>query len=165
MANQSFTHLDETGAAHMVDVGSKSPSTRQAIAVATVQTTPDVVTKIAEQSVRKGDVLAVSRIAGIMAAKRTSELLPLCHPLALTKVSVNFNLLPEQGQIELSATCAVQGVTGVEMEALTAVSVAALTIHDMCKAIDPHLQINGIQLQEKTGGKQGHWQREHAQHG
>lgn len=163
MAAQDFTHLDASGSAQMVDVGGKSPSTRQAIAVAHVQTTPDVVAKIAAQSIAKGDVLAVSRVAGIMAAKRTSDLLPLCHPLALTKVTIDFTLHPNQGQIEIRALCAVQGVTGVEMEALTAVSVAALTIHDMCKAIDPQLQINGIQLQEKTGGKQGHWQREHTQ--
>ncbi|CAB0151501.1 Cyclic pyranopterin monophosphate synthase 2 [Pseudidiomarina piscicola] len=165
MTTEKFTHLDETGSAHMVDVGGKSTSTRQAIAVATVQSTPAVINQIAQQSVKKGDVLAVARVAGIMAAKRTSDLLPLCHPLALTKVSVEFSLRPEQGQIDIEATCAVQGVTGVEMEALTAVSVAALTIHDMCKALDPQLQINGIQLQEKTGGKHGHWQREHAHHG
>ncbi|MDN7124736.1 cyclic pyranopterin monophosphate synthase MoaC [Pseudidiomarina terrestris] len=165
MTDQKFTHLDAEGSAHMVDVGGKSSSARQAIAVASVQTTPEVVAKISAQAVAKGDVLAVARVAGIMAAKRTSDLLPLCHPLALTKVSVDFTLLPEQGQIEIRALCAVQGVTGVEMEALTAVSVAALTIHDMCKAIDPSLQINGIQLQEKTGGKHGHWQRKHATHG
>ncbi|MFC0445407.1 cyclic pyranopterin monophosphate synthase MoaC [Pseudidiomarina halophila] len=165
MANKEFTHLDATGAAHMVDVGGKSTTTRQATAVAVVQTTPEVVSQISAQLIKKGDVLAVARVAGIMAAKKTSDLVPLCHPLALTKVTIDFALAPEQGQIEISATCAVQGVTGVEMEALTAVSVAALTIHDMCKAVDPRLQINGIQLQEKTGGKQGHWQREHAQHG
>lgn len=165
MTKQNFTHLDDRGSAQMVDVGGKSPTIRQAIAVARVKTLPEVVKKIAEQSVKKGDVIAVARVAGIMAAKRTSDLLPLCHPLALTKVTVDFTLVPEQGEIEIQALCAVQGVTGVEMEALTAVSVAALTIHDMCKAIDPNLQINGIQLQEKTGGKHGHWQREHAQHG
>ena len=165
MSDQNFTHLDASGAAHMVDVGGKDATQRQAIAVATVQTTPAVVTQIAQQSLRKGDVLAVARVAGIMAAKRTSDLIPLCHPLALTKVTVEFELFETKGQVLIQATCAVAGVTGVEMEALTAVSVAALTVHDMCKAVDPHLTINGIQLQEKTGGKSGHWRREHATHG
>ena len=165
MSDQNFTHLDASGAAHMVDVGGKDATQRQAIAVATVQTTPAVVTQIAQQSLRKGDVLAVARVAGIMAAKRTSDLIPLCHPLALTKVTVEFELVADKGQVLVQATCAVAGVTGVEMEALTAVSVAALTVHDMCKAVDPHLTINGIQLQEKTGGKSGHWRREHATHG
>ncbi len=165
MSSNTFTHLDDTGAAHMVDVGEKAESVRQATAVASVQTTPEVVAQIAEQSLRKGDVLAVARVAGIMAAKRTSDLIPLCHPLALTKVTVDFALQPEQGRVQITTVCAVQGVTGVEMEALTAASVAALTIHDMCKAVDPALQINGIQLQEKTGGKSGHWQREHVNHG
>lgn len=153
MSNNTFTHLDDTGAAHMVDVGEKAVSVRQATAVATVQTTPEVVAQIAEQSLRKGDVLAVARVAGIMGAKRTSDLIPLCHPLALTKITVDFALQPEQGRVLITTVCAVQGVTGVEMEALTAASVAALTIHDMCKAVDPALQINGIQLQEKTGGR------------
>ncbi|WP_411359336.1 cyclic pyranopterin monophosphate synthase MoaC [Pseudidiomarina salilacus] len=165
MSDQNFTHLDASGAAHMVDVGGKDISQRQAIAVATVQTTPAVVAQIAQQSLRKGDVLAVARVAGIMAAKRTSDLIPLCHPLALTKVTVEFELVETKGQVLIQATCAVAGVTGVEMEALTAVSIAALTVHDMCKAVDPHLTINGIQLQEKTGGKSGHWRREHATHG
>lgn len=165
MTPKQFTHLDETGAAHMVDVGEKAVTVRQATAVATVQTTPEVVTQIEQQSLRKGDVLAVARVAGIMAAKRTSDLIPLCHPLALTKVTVEFALQPEQGRVQITVVCAVQGVTGVEMEALTAASVAALTIHDMCKAVDPALVINGIQLQEKTGGKSGHWQREHVNHG
>ncbi|WP_258807994.1 cyclic pyranopterin monophosphate synthase MoaC [Pseudidiomarina sp. CB1] len=165
MGTKTFTHLDASGAAHMVDVAEKAASMRQATAVATVQTTPEVVAQIASQSLRKGDVLAVARVAGIMAAKRTSDLIPLCHPLALTKVTVDFALQPEQGRVQITATCAVQGVTGVEMEALTAASVAALTIHDMCKAVDPALQINGIHLHEKFGGKSGHWQREHVNHG
>lgn len=165
MTTKHFTHLDDSGAAHMVDVAGKAISMRQATAVATVQTTPEVVMQIAAQSLHKGDVLAVARVAGIMAAKRTSDLIPLCHPLALTKVSVDFALQTEQGRIHITTVCAVQGVTGVEMEALTAASVAALTLHDMCKAVDPALQINGIQLYEKTGGKSGHWQREHDNHG
>lgn len=165
MTEKQFTHLDETGAAHMVDVGEKAVTVRQATAVATVQTTPEVILQIEQQALHKGDVLAVARIAGILAAKRTSDLIPLCHPLALTKVTVEFSLQPEQGQVQITAVCAVQGVTGVEMEALTAASVAALTIHDMCKAVDPALVINGIQLHEKVGGKSGHWQREHVNHG
>lgn len=158
--SKSFTHVDAQGAAHMVDISGKVPGQRQAIAVATVQTRSDVIRLIEENGLKKGDVLAVARVAGIMAAKRTSDLIPLCHPLALTRVSVSFQLDRDSGQIEITACCAVQGQTGVEMEALTAASVAALTIHDMCKAVDPALQINGIQLQEKTGGKRGHWQRE-----
>lgn len=156
----SFTHLDPNGSAQMVDVSAKTSSIREAIATALVCTTPEVVRQIEQALVKKGDVLAVARVAGIMAAKKTSELIPLCHPLALTKVTIDFALDAALGRIALSASCRVTGPTGVEMEALTAVSVAALTIHDMCKALDPGLTITQIQLQQKTGGKSGLWQRD-----
>ncbi|RVU31909.1 cyclic pyranopterin monophosphate synthase MoaC [Rheinheimera riviphila] len=156
----SFTHLDPSGGAQMVDVSTKTSTSREAIATALVQTTPEVIRHIEQALVKKGDVLAVARVAGIMAAKKTSELIPLCHPLALTKVTIDFTLDATLGRIALSASCRVTGPTGVEMEALTAVSVAALTIHDMCKALDPRLTINQIQLQQKTGGKSGLWHRE-----
>jgi len=155
-----FTHLDPNGSAQMVDVSAKTSSVREAIATARVQTTPEVIRQIEQSLVKKGDVLAVARVAGIMAAKKTSELIPLCHPLALTKVTIDFVLDAALGRIALSATCRVTGPTGVEMEALTAVAVAALTIHDMCKALDPLLIIHQIQLQQKTGGKSVLWQRD-----
>ncbi len=158
--SSGFTHLDPSGAAQMVDVSTKTSSVREAIATALVQTTPVVVRQIEQALVKKGDVLAVARVAGIMAAKKTSELIPLCHPLALSKVTIDFELDVSLGRIYLSATCRVTGPTGVEMEALTAVSVCALTIHDMCKALDPYLTIDQIQLQQKTGGKSGLWQRD-----
>lgn len=159
-----LTHLDAQGAANMVDVSDKVAQKREAIAVATVHTTATVMTLIANAELKKGDVLATARIAGIMAAKRTSDLIPLCHPLPLSKVSVEFVLDHEQHCVRIQTLCIVTGPTGVEMEALTAASVAALTVYDMCKAVDPAMTISGIQLQEKKGGKRGHWQR-HEQEG
>ena len=152
-----LTHLDQSGAAAMVDVSAKAASTRLARAGALVQTTPQVIELIAQALLKKGDVLATARIAGIMAAKKTSELIPLCHPLMLSKVSVDFQLLPTQGQIQIESCCVLSGGTGVEMEALTAASVAALTIYDMCKAVDKAMIISDIRLLEKTGGKSGHY--------
>lgn len=154
-----LTHLTADGSAHMVDVGHKAQSQRQAIASALVQTTPQVIELLLTASLKKGDALACARIAGIMAAKKTSDLIPLCHPLALTKVEVSFSADAAKGQLKIFATCAVNGNTGVEMEALTAATLSALTIHDMCKAVDPALVVSNIQLEEKTGGKSGHWQR------
>lgn len=153
----TLTHLDQSGAAAMVDVSAKAATTRLARAGALVQTTPDVIDLIAGALLKKGDVLATARIAGIMAAKKTSELIPLCHPLMLSKVSVDFQLLPAQGQIKIESCCLLSGSTGVEMEALTAASVAALTIYDMCKAVDKAMTISDIRLLEKTGGKSGHY--------
>jgi cyclic pyranopterin phosphate synthase len=153
----TLTHLDQSGAAAMVDVSAKAATTRLARAGALVQTTPDVIDLIAGALLKKGDVLATARIAGIMAAKKTSELIPLCHPLMLSKVSVDFQLLPAQGQIKIESCCLLSGSTGVEMEALTAASVAALTIYDMCKAVDKAMIISDIRLLEKTGGKSGHY--------
>lgn len=158
-ANTEFTHLNQDGSARMVDVGGKQNSQRQAIASALVQTTPAVIALLQSAGLKKGDALACARIAGIMAAKKTSDLIPLCHPLALNKVEIEFSLDERLGQLRIVATCAVNGNTGVEMEALTAAAVSALTIHDMCKAVDPALVIGQIQLEEKTGGKSGLWQR------
>lgn len=152
-----LTHIDQSGAAAMVDVSAKQETQRLARAGALVQTTPEVVRLIEQVLLKKGDVLATARIAGIMAAKKTSELIPLCHPLMLSKVSVDFQLLPAQGQIKIESCCVLSGQTGVEMEALTAASVAALTIYDMCKAVDKAMTISEIRLLEKTGGKSGHY--------
>jgi len=154
-----LTHVDASGAAHMVDVGGKEITIRTARALAMVYTRPDVIALIENAQLKKGDVLAVARIAGIMAAKKTPELIPLCHPLALTKISIDMSCDAEKGEISIISECRLQGQTGVEMEALTAASVAALTIYDMCKAVDAEMIIGDIKLLTKTGGKQGNWQR------
>ena len=151
----TLTHLDETGAAHMVDVGGKAVTARQAIATGRITMSPEAAHAIRSGTALKGDVLAVARIAGIMAAKRTSELIPLCHPLPLTRVALD--LVPEADGVTVTATAATEGKTGVEMEALTAASVALLTIYDMAKAIDKAMVISGIRLLEKRGGKSGDW--------
>lgn len=156
----SFSHLDQHGAAAMVDVSGKAVTHREAIASAIVHTRRDVIRQIEQALVSKGDVLATARIAGIMAAKKTSELIPLCHPLMLAKASIDFALHSDEGRIDIRARCVVSGQTGIEMEALTAVSVAALTLYDMCKALDPAMRITDIQLQGKTGGKHGNWTRD-----
>lgn len=155
-----LTHVDASGAAHMVDVGGKEITVRTARAQAMVYTRPDVITLIENAQLKKGDVLAVARIAGIMAAKKTPELIPLCHPLALTKISIDIRCDTAKGEICIISECRLQGQTGVEMEALTAASVAALTVYDMCKAVDAEMIIGDIKLLTKTGGKQGNWQRE-----
>ena len=152
-----LTHINQHGHAHMVDVSDKATSQRIAAACAVVHTRADVIAKIQQAEMKKGDVLATARIAGIMAAKRTSDLIPLCHPLALSKVSIDF-VVHNEGRIEVHSLCKLNGQTGVEMEALTAASVAALTIYDMCKAIDPAMIITDIKVNEKQGGKTGHWQ-------
>jgi cyclic pyranopterin phosphate synthase len=153
-----LTHLDEHGRARMVDVGDKPDSVRTAVASAVVLTRPEVIAAIRDGAVAKGDVLAVARVAGIMAAKRTSDLIPLCHPLRLDTVTVDLILGEEQITVRAEARCT--GPTGVEMEALTAASVAALTIYDMCKALDRRMTITDIRLEEKCGGRSGHFRRE-----
>ena len=155
-----LTHLDEHGHAHMVDVSEKAVTTREARAYAEIMMLPETLEMIVSGGHKKGDVLAVARIAGIQAAKRTSELIPLCHPLMLTKVSVE--LLPdlERSAICINTLCRLSGQTGVEMEALTAASVAALTLYDMCKAVDKGMVISEVKLIEKKGGKSGHWKIE-----
>lgn len=152
-----LTHVDEKGDARMVDVGGKPETKRLAVASARVRTNPEVIQAIKDQSIAKGDVLAVARISGIMAAKRTADLIPLCHPLALDAVAIEISL--ESDSVEISARVECTGRTGVEMEALTAASVSALTVYDMCKAMDRSMVIEHVQLEEKQGGKSGHFQR------
>lgn len=151
-----LTHLDESGAAHMVDVSAKADSVREAVAEGRITMSAAALAAIREGSAKKGDVLATARIAGIMAAKKTSELIPLCHPLMLSKVSVDFTF--EENGIRATALVRLTGQTGVEMEAMTAVSVALLTIYDMAKALDKGMVISGIRLLSKSGGKSGAWQ-------
>ena len=150
-----LSHLDAGGAAHMVDVGGKAQTARIAVATGRIDMSSEAARAIAEGAARKGDVLAVARVAGIMGAKRTSDLVPLCHPLPLTRVAID--LVPDASGVTVTATCATEGRTGVEMEALTAVSVALLTIYDMAKAIDRGMTIGAIRLIEKRGGKSGDW--------
>jgi cyclic pyranopterin phosphate synthase len=154
-----LTHLDAQGNARMVDVGGKEVSSRTAIAMARVSMLPQTLELIAERGHKKGDVLAVARIAGIQAAKKCADLIPLCHPLMLNSVSVDFELDTAVSQILITTVCSLDGRTGVEMEALTAASVAALTIYDMCKAVDKGMVIEEICLLEKLGGKSGHYVR------
>ena len=153
-----LTHLDETGAARMVDVGGKPATARAAIASGHIRMAPGTLAAVRDGSGPKGDVLAAARIAGIMAAKRTGDLIPLCHPLALDTVSVDF-LFTETG-VDVTARAALTGKTGVEMEALTAASIALLTIYDMAKAIEKGMVIENVRLIEKTGGKSGTWRAE-----
>ena len=151
----TLTHLDPTGAAHMVDVGGKAPTRREATATGRIRMTAQAAAAIRDGSAKKGDVLAVARVAGIMAAKRTSDLIPLCHPLPITKVTVDLTL--EDAAVVVAATVATDGKTGVEMEAMTAVSVALLTVYDMAKAIDKGMTIEGVRVLAKSGGKSGDW--------
>ena len=157
MSEPTFSHLDDRGNAHMVDVGDKSATKRRAVARATVRTTAEVTAAISDGSMKKGDVLAVARIAGIQAAKRTSDLIPLCHPLAITKVSVDLTV--NGTSIEIEAAVETVGQTGVEMEALTAAYVAALTVYDMCKSADKAMTITDVALWEKSGGRSGDYRR------
>lgn len=150
-----LTHLDENGAARMVDVGAKAETRREAVATGRIAMSAEAAAAIRDGLVRKGDVLSVARVAGIMAAKRTSDLIPLCHPLALTKIGLD--LVPDDSGVTATATVALTGRTGVEMEALTAVSVALLTVYDMAKALDKTMTIGDIRLASKTGGKSGNW--------
>ena len=150
-----LTHLDASGAAHMVDVGGKADTQREAVATGRIDMAPAAALAIRAGSAVKGDVLAVARVAGIMAAKRTSDLIPLCHPLPLSRVAID--LVVDDSGVTATATAATTGKTGVEMEALTAVSVALLTIYDMAKAIDKGMTIGGVRLLTKTGGKSGDW--------
>ena len=150
-----FTHFDEDGKAIMVDVSDKAETARVAVAKGAVIMQPDTLALIQAGGVKKGDVLSVARLAGIMGAKRTPDLIPLCHPLALTSVSVDLALDPKQNAVQITATCKLTGRTGVEMEALTAVAVAALTVYDMCKAVDRGMRITEVRLVHKSGGKSG----------
>jgi cyclic pyranopterin phosphate synthase len=155
-----LTHLDSAGHAHMVDVSGKESTDRSATAAAVIHMKPETLALILEGKAKKGDVFATARIAGIMAAKRTHELIPLCHPLMLSKVSIDFAPDASAATIKVSATVKVEGKTGVEMEALTACSVACLTLYDMCKAVDRGMTITDFRLVEKSGGKSGHYKAE-----
>jgi len=153
-----LTHLDAKGRASMVDVSAKNETKRAATAKGSVLMRPETLALIAEGAMKKGDVLAVARLAGIMAAKRTAELIPLCHPLALSHIAVSLTLDRKRSAVDIEASCKLRGRTGVEMEALTAVSIAALTVYDMCKAVDRGMRITDIRLTRKTGGKSGRFE-------
>jgi cyclic pyranopterin monophosphate synthase len=153
--SSGLTHLNERGEARMVDVSDKAVTSRTAIAEAFVRMQPETLALLTEGGAPKGDVLAVARIAGIMAAKRTHELIPLCHPLPITKVTVDFEPQPDTASLRVQALVKVTGQTGVEMEALTAVTVACLTVYDMLKAADKAMRFDGVRLLEKTGGRSG----------
>ena len=155
-----FTHINQDGKANMVDVSDKIITERQAIAQAYVLMSPETLALIVSGQHHKGDVFATARIAGIMAAKRTADLIPLCHPLALTKVEVDIIAEPEFNRVCITSLCKLSGKTGVEMEALTAASVAALTIYDMCKAVQKDMVISQVQLLEKKGGKSGQYNKD-----
>jgi cyclic pyranopterin phosphate synthase len=158
MAGDRLTHVDDQGAARMVDVGDKAITRRRAVARGRISMSAAALAAAAEGSA-KGEVLQVARVAGIMAAKKTSELIPLCHPLALDSVVVDLQVDEKESAVLIEATASIAGRTGVEMEALTAVSVAALTVYDMLKAVDPSMVIDGIALYEKDGGRSGRYQR------
>ena len=153
----SLTHFDAQGQAHMVDVGAKPASHRVAVAAGRIEMQPATLALIQAGNSKKGDVIGIARIAGIQGAKRTSDLIPLCHPIALTRVAVDFTIDAPASWVHCEATAETVGPTGVEMEALTAVQVALLTIYDMCKAVDRGMTITGVKLLEKKGGKSGHF--------
>jgi len=159
VTSSRLTHFDEAGGARMVDVTTKAPTDRRAVAAGSVWVGPETYRRIQDRSLEKGDVLQVARLAGIMAAKRTAELIPLCHPLLLTSVRVDFDLVAEDHRVDIRAEVRVSGATGVEMEALTAVGVAALTVYDMCKAVDKGMVIGDVRLLRKEGGKSGTYER------
>ena len=155
-----FTHFNADGAAHMVDVGDKPSTQRTAVAEGYIEMQPDTLAMILAGNHRKGDVLGIARIAGLMGCKKTADLIPLCHPLALTHASLDLEPQPEYHRVRCVATVKTAGQTGVEMEALTAVQIALLTIYDMCKAVDRGMTMGSIRLLEKAGGKSGAWRRE-----
>ena len=157
--NQGLTHLDDKGQARMVDVSDKAVTAREAKAMAVIHMQPETLAMIVEGRHKKGDVMATARIAGIMAAKRTPDLIPMCHPLMITSVKVELTPDLNNHCVVIEASCKTVGQTGIEIEALTAASVAALTLYDMCKAVDRGMVIDQVQLLEKKGGKSGHWLR------
>lgn len=159
MSYNELTHFNASGEAHMVDVGAKSSTTREGIAEGRIYMLPETLKKIMEGSHKKGDVLGIARVAGIMGAKKTPELIPLCHPIMITSVDLELTAEPDKNAVHCKAVVRCNGQTGVEMETLTAVQVALLTIYDMCKAVDRGMVISEIGLLEKSGGKSGHWQR------
>ena len=156
---KDFSHLDETGGISMVHVGAKKVTRREAVAAATVRMTPATLQKLIERALPKGDVLTTAKIAGVLAAKQTPSLIPLAHPLALESVDVTFDIDAEAGTIEVRSIVRCEGKTGVEMEAMTACAVAALTIYDMCKSAEKGIVVDALQLVRKSGGKSGTWER------
>ena len=160
MAGQGLTHFDAQGQAHMVDVSDKAVTSRVAVAAGWIKMAPETFDIISEGRAKKGDVLGIARLAGIMGAKKTADLIPLCHPLPITKVAVDLTLDPDLPGVRIEATVKTTGQTGVEMEALTAVSTAALTVYDMTKAVDKAMEIGGIHVTLKDGGKSGRYQAE-----
>jgi cyclic pyranopterin phosphate synthase len=154
---KELTHIDESGRARMVDVGRKPDSERVAVARGSVHMQPATLQLIIEGNLKKGDVLTVAQLAGVMAAKRTSELIPLCHPLMVSHIDVTLNPNPAESRVDIEATVRLHGKTGVEMEALTAVTVAALTVYDMAKAVDRSMSLHNIRLVHKSGGQSGDW--------
>jgi len=154
-----LTHFNQAGEAHMVDIGDKAASARRAVAAGRITMLPETLALIEQGGHKKGDVLGVARVAGIMATKRTAELVPMCHPLSLTHVAVDFEIDAGSNAVECTVTAETTGQTGVEVEALTGVQVALLTIYDMCQAVDRGMVIGEVRLLEKSGGKSGHWKR------
>lgn len=155
--NDALTHFDSAGKAHMVDVGAKNETHRVAVATGTIRMKSETFELVENGTAKKGDVLGIARVAAIMAAKRTSDLIPLCHPLPLTRVAVDFDLRQAQSSVTCTTTVETYGKTGVEMEALTAVQIALLTIYDMCKAVDRGMVMSDVKVVEKRGGKSGDW--------
>ncbi|AXE30138.1 cyclic pyranopterin monophosphate synthase MoaC [Chromobacterium phragmitis] len=152
-----LTHFDDAGQAHMVDVGAKEATARRAVAEGFIHMLPATYALVRSGGHKKGDVLGIARVAAIMAAKKTWDLIPLCHPIALTRLAVDFTLQDSESAVRIEVTAECQGQTGVEMEALTAVNIGLLTIYDMCKAVDRGMEITGVRLLEKDGGKSGGW--------
>jgi cyclic pyranopterin monophosphate synthase len=155
-----LTHFNQAGEAHMVDVGHKNPTQREALAEGFIEMLPDTLAMVTQGTHKKGDVLGIARIAGIMACKKTAELIPLCHPIPITHVEIVFEPDPERSRIRCETKVRTLATTGVEMEALTATQIALLTIYDMCKAVDRGMHIESVQLLKKSGGKSGTWSRE-----
>lgn len=155
-----LTHFNQSGEAHMVDVGGKKMTQRLAVASGHIAMRPETLQLVEQGNHKKGDVLGIARVAGIMAAKKTAELIPLCHPIFLSHLEVTFEMDEQNSRVNCQVVAQTSGQTGVEMEALTAVQVALLTIYDMCKAVDKGMVIGSVQLEEKQGGKSGHWRRE-----
>ena len=157
--SQDFSHLDDTGGISMVDVGAKRTTAREAVAVATVRMRPETLKRLIERALPKGDVLSTAKVAGVLAAKQTPALIPLAHPILITSVDITFDLDPDAGSVEVRAIVRCDAKTGVEMEAMTACAVAALTIYDMCKSAEKGITIESLQLVRKSGGKSGLWER------
>jgi len=157
--SEDFSHLDETGGISMVNVGAKRTTAREAVAVATVRMKPETLKQLIERALPKGDVLSTAKVAGVLAAKQTPALIPLAHPILITSVDITFDLDPAGGSVEVRAIVRCDGKTGVEMEAMTACAVAALTIYDMCKSAEKGITIESLQLVRKSGGKSGLWER------